>query len=88
MKNKIKIMEMLERPDFDHLMVETENTVTHIRKMADNSSHGSYWMDIGGQKTPRIFYGLESLINELYSFMDNRGERIRKISTLLIIDRK
>jgi hypothetical protein len=90
MQNRNKIIDMLEMQDFEHLLVETENTVNHIQKIPASQGQGSYcWIiEIGKSKTPRTFFSAESMLDEIHACLEGKRETVQKISTLLVNYRK
>lgn len=83
-----KIFDMLSLPDFDYLVIETNNTINHIRKISPSIKEGicSWALEERLSKlvTIRNYFCFESIVHEIPAYFEMRKEEIDKIVTLLI----
>lgn len=92
---KQKIFDILNHIDFEHLVIETENTINHIEKFSNSESVANYFWLIKIKSNfsmssldaiPHTYFYAESLVNELCAWLENKKEVIKKISALLVVD--
>ena len=88
---KTKILEMLNRPDFNCLVLETKTSLNIVSKIIQsedqyiwvNSSKNSPSKELNTAHSRAYFYP-ESLTNELLAAIDVGGEEVNKITTMLV----